>query len=105
MAEVTFEESKRCPKCGHPGNDRVQTPLEQGHGTMHYIYCETPVCPWYNSPWMVQTMPNGEIAQRDAKRPVTDLTPTAITPDFKAAGQRYLEDLVNKDLRGSNLDK
>lgn len=68
MPESTFEEAKRCPRCKKPGNDRHQSLVrgarEKGldPGTaVHYIYCENPVCPWYETNWIIQVNPDGSV--------------------------------------------
>lgn len=64
--QSTWEEASRCPKCGKPGEERrvmdappaTRLPL----GTkIHFIYCVTELCPWYNTPWQVQTNPDGSV--------------------------------------------
>jgi hypothetical protein len=59
----TFETAKICPKCGKAGNDRRTIPVPQaGKGvTVHLIYCETELCPWYETCWQVQVNPDGTI--------------------------------------------
>lgn len=68
MADSTYEEAKRCPRCGKPGEDRqttrVKNPREKGvePGTsVHMIYCTTPVCRWYDTSWAVQVNPDGSV--------------------------------------------
>jgi len=60
MAATTFEEAKLCPKCSLPGEDRA---VKAGpHGSkVHTIYCVTKLCPWYDTPWMVQVNADGSI--------------------------------------------
>lgn len=63
MAETTFEMAKKCPKCNKPGEDR-RTTLAKGMKpgtTVHHIYCASVLCPWYNTPWMVQVNPDGSV--------------------------------------------
>lgn len=48
----TFEEAKKCPKCGSPGEDRQTIPAPPGASVgakLHYIYCTRSLCPWYNT--------------------------------------------------------
>lgn len=63
MSEATFEDRKVCPKCGKPGEDNkvVQAPGMPRGTTVHTIYCRTPLCPWENTPWMVQVNPDGSV--------------------------------------------
>lgn len=59
----TFEEACRCPNCGEPGEDRSQK-LAPGMpvGTkIHMVYCVKTGCDWFNTPWMVQTNPDGTV--------------------------------------------
>lgn len=67
MAELpTYEETKICPKCGQTGEVRSQiaAPKEAGMKpgtTIHFIYCVTKLCRWYNTPWEVQVNPDGSV--------------------------------------------
>lgn len=64
MVESTFEEAKRCPKCNQPGDDRSQIKSTGVRGaTVHQIYCMTKLCPWYDTPWLVQVNADGTIPQ------------------------------------------
>lgn len=64
--EPTFEEARRCPKCGFSGDERLKTVpprnarLPQGTYIVH-IYCVTPHCRWFNTPWTVQVNPDGTV--------------------------------------------
>lgn len=60
----TYEEAKRCPKCDKPGEVTRDIPAGRGlpPGTrVHEITCRTPLCPWENTPWMVQVNADGSI--------------------------------------------
>jgi hypothetical protein len=65
--QTTFEEAKRCPKCNQPGDDRKQLVLlnrdfKGGKApVVHHIYCVTELCPWYDTPWLVQVNGDGTI--------------------------------------------
>lgn len=60
--ESIFEEAKRCPKCGKPGNDRTMYPAPKVRGAMiHMIYCENKLCTWFDTCWMVQVNADGSI--------------------------------------------
>lgn len=64
MAESTFEEAARCPKCHNPGEDRktVPAPPTASKGAkLHYIYCVHELCPWYETMWVVQVNSDGSI--------------------------------------------
>ena len=97
MADTTWEEAKRCPKCGNPGDDQKQVSLPRGRGSIHYIYCTTQLCPWYGTCWMVQTRPDGTIPNRLEQLGPPDYRP--MSADQLAVGQRLVEDAVKKDLR------
>ena len=61
-----FEEAKRCPKCGNPGEDRKTQDVPMSAGlppktTVHLIYCVTKLCPWFDTCWSVQVNPDGSI--------------------------------------------
>lgn len=63
-SRTTFEEAKVCPKCAKPGEDRMTKPAGRDlplGTTIHMIYCNTELCPWYNTCWMVQVNPDGSI--------------------------------------------
>lgn len=60
----TFEEAKRCPRCNQPGEDRKQIPAPGIPGAkVHTIYCVSQLCPWYDTPWLVQVNSDGSIPQ------------------------------------------
>lgn len=64
MTQTTFEEAKRCPQCNQPGEDRktIAAPPDLPRGTtVHFIYCGTKLCPWYNTPWLVQLNPDNTV--------------------------------------------
>jgi hypothetical protein len=64
--DSTYEEATRCPKCGNPGNVRKKTAapreanLPRGT-TIHHVYCEHELCPWYDTTWMVQVNADGSV--------------------------------------------
>jgi hypothetical protein len=65
MAETSFEEARRCPKCKLPGEDRSTQPargagLQRGT-TVHMVYCVNDRCTWYNTCWVVQVNPDGSV--------------------------------------------
>jgi hypothetical protein len=108
-ARVTFEEACHCPRCGQPGEERTTTNLGRAHGQMHYIYCNNQLCRWFNTPWMIQTLPDGTIPEREPLSiPGTafgDLTRGRMSKDMEAMGRRFLEDALKRDIRGTELDK
>jgi hypothetical protein len=88
MPSTTWEDAKRCPKCGNPGNDSVVTPLGNG-SKIHTIYCENPTCRWYETSWIVQVMADGSIPVR---KPGEKDYPE-LSPGVAAAAQRQLDTL------------
>lgn len=63
---TTFEEAKKCPKCGNPGDDRRVTPTRNARRQkvdLHHIYCVTELCPWFNTMWLVQINEDGSIPE------------------------------------------
>jgi hypothetical protein len=71
MADTTFEEASRCPKCKKPGEDAGVMRMPLGTGlprgtTVHQIFCRNEGCEWFSTPWMVQVNPDGSVpAPRD----------------------------------------
>jgi hypothetical protein len=103
MATTTFEEAKHCPKCGNVGEERSAVKLGSDHGVMHYLYCASQLCPWFDTPWMVQTLDDGSVPVREPDRSPQDFQP--ISADMKAMGRRYMEDILRRDLRGTDIDE
>lgn len=105
MAEVvTFEDAKKCPRCGTPGEERQTEALSRGHGHMHWIYCVKELCPWFDTCWMVQTLEDGTIPVRehDPSQP-TDLSRFKPTPAMNEAGRRYMENVLGRELTGEDI--
>lgn len=63
MAETTFEEAKRCPRCKFPGEETAVLPGDRG-SKVHTLVCRTPGCPWENTNWIVQVQRDGSIPLR-----------------------------------------
>lgn len=103
---ATFEEANHCPKCETPGDERQTTQLGKGHGVMHYIWCVNPQCEWFDTPWMVQTLPDGSVPERKFDPTIpTDLSRFKPSKEMNDMGRRYMEDILRRDLRGTDLDK
>jgi hypothetical protein len=73
MAQTTFEEAKRCPKCGIPGEDVSQQKvtnrdLKMGTAVAHVIMCRNDACNWYNTSWIVQVNPDQTVPVMDHSR-------------------------------------
>lgn len=95
MPDTTFEEACRCPQCGTPGEDRSQQTIPGGD-KVHMLYCVNSRCKWSaEAPWLVQVRPDGTIPTR--KPGPQQFQPRS--EDYYAAGRRYLEDAIGKDLR------
>ena len=66
MSDTTYEEAKRCPKCGQPGEVgpiyAAPAPARLPRGTMiHVIYCRNTLCTWLDTAWNVQVNPDGSV--------------------------------------------
>jgi hypothetical protein len=62
---TTFEEARRCPKCGEPGSDVSQRPGRYG-SVMHTIICRNGRCRWFDQPgWLIQVRSDGTIPESD----------------------------------------
>jgi hypothetical protein len=61
MSDTTYEEAKRCPKCTKPGEERLTTKGAVRGSVVKHIYCVTEICPWYNTPWLVQVNADGSV--------------------------------------------
>lgn len=71
MSETTYEEAKRCPRCGIPGDHTSTTPGKDRRGkpvSIHMIFCRTEGCRWENTSWVIQVNPDGSIPQPDSER-------------------------------------
>lgn len=65
---TTFEEAKKCPICGQPGEvrrvDKKSRPQAQGGPyELHHVYCVTELCRWKDTPWWVQVNADGSIPE------------------------------------------
>lgn len=66
---TTFEEAKKCPKCGLPGDDASQQPVQAARGkraVAHVIYCRNRLCKWFDTSWIVQVNEDGSIPEEYA---------------------------------------
>jgi hypothetical protein len=78
VTDSTFEEARRCPRCGEPGEASGQHSISSRNrdGTrrqgitagarLHQFFCRNSRCRWYNTPWEVQVNPDGTIPPADA---------------------------------------
>ena len=67
MADTTWDQARRCPRCEAPGVDESQ---RQGpHGSrIHVIRCKTTRCKWYDTTYLVQVNSDGSVSQPDLDR-------------------------------------
>jgi hypothetical protein len=65
MAETTFEEARRCPFCQQPSKLVDAKKLPQG-GKLHTFQCDNERCTDNSGRRVVQTNPDGSLAQRTA---------------------------------------
>lgn len=96
---TTVEEARKCAKCGKPGA-QVATSATMNQRrqrvTVHTFKCETELCPWFETTWIVQVNPDGTVPiAKPGPKSFPDLTPSHL-----AMGQRVLEDIKQEDLRG-----
>lgn len=100
-APVTVEQAAKCPKCGKPGRLNYSAKHTDDNGVdwdvVAYI-CDNELCIWLNTGWLVQSDKNGIVYQRDQGERGQDKQFERMSPDLKAAGRRYLEDIVRRDL-------
>jgi hypothetical protein len=79
MADTTFEEARRCPKCAEPGQGPIRKrPISvwnsdgtRRHGItpgamLHEFMCKNERCRWFNTSWQVQINPDGTIPPPNA---------------------------------------
>jgi hypothetical protein len=67
VADSTFDEARRCPKCDVLGADESQRPGPHG-SRLHVIRCRSPRCKWYNTTYIVQVDRDGTVAKPDSDR-------------------------------------
>ena len=61
---TSYEDAIRCPKCDQPGEVRVKRPLPNVRGaSVHTVYCQNPVCIWYDTAWVIQINADGTIPE------------------------------------------
>lgn len=101
MADTTYEEAARCPKCEEPGQEvAAETRTIRGGAQLRTIYCRNSRCAWCNTPWVVQVNPDGTVPP-----PTTDRQKSfPKLPDRTEAVQASLERLQNSTLEtGSEI--
>lgn len=95
LSQVTFEDAKRCPKCDKPG--RIHQEFPRGPHTVYTIMCETELCLWYNTTWVVQVNADGSIPNRD--RELAPRQPKTFPKVNFRRGQEYLDSIEDDEQR------
>jgi hypothetical protein len=99
MSETTFEEAKKCPKCGLPGEDSSTQPvvsrdLKMGRAAAHTIYCRNDKCSWLNTAWIVQVNPDGTVPVADYSKTQPKQFPMPVIDEV----ERRVVDAVERQL-------
>lgn len=82
MANATWADATKCPKCGLTGEHMVretkQARLRDDDGNrifgiapgtkLHKIYCRNSRCKWFDTNWTVQVNPDNTIPEPDTHR-------------------------------------
>ncbi len=76
---ATLEDAQRCYKCSQQGTKVKESPGPRG-GKVYVFHCQNPVCPVFESGWLVQVKSDGTIPERER-------------------GPRQFEPLTNTDKR------
>lgn len=103
---TSFEEAKRCPICGMPGDDRSQSQGKDSHGrpcTVHQVYCVTKLCRWYETAWLVQINEDGSIPEAYKSAGEQKLYPK-VSPETESKINEMLERQLQAETKpGSEL--
>jgi hypothetical protein len=64
---TTFDVAKKCPKCNNYGEIVKENPGSVSHpdSKVYTIRCETKLCRWYNTTWIVEVDKDGKVPVRD----------------------------------------
>ena len=96
MANGTWDEARRCPKCDLAGEEQrgstkivAQPGVTRGARLIQFI-CRNSRCKWYNTPWEVQVNPDGSIPDPDAPRREKSM-PVLTPAQIEQHRQRALE--------------
>lgn len=69
MAEPTYEEAKRCPRCEQPGAENGSRPAPERHmGRLQIFKCLNERCARFEGIWIVQIRPDGSIPEPTINR-------------------------------------
>jgi hypothetical protein len=90
--ESQWEEATRCPKCGKPGKDLGGKPGRRRGVLVHSILCETQLCRWFNTTWLVQVNEDGSIP-----KPYSQIGPKQYTPISQESLSR-LDEAMNRQI-------
>lgn len=101
---VPYEEARRCPRCGNPGEEGrvvpVQAPQVPRGTRVVYLWCRTVLCPWYNSNWPVQVYPDGTVQEHDHTADAKEYNPLVNFDSRAAALDAALAEQVQAEMRG-----
>lgn len=101
---VPIEEAAKCPKCGKEGKIKqavrnamdTMTGKRTGDDVVVYI-CDTEICTWYNTGWVVQSDKNGNVYERNHGPRGIDKQFPAMTPDQLSRGRAEVEDIIRRE--------
>lgn len=63
MPDTKFEQARRCPTCGNPGERIGISDLGAGD-KLHHFLCRNEVCRDFDTGWIVQVSSDGSIPER-----------------------------------------
>jgi hypothetical protein len=95
---ATFEEAQRCPRCDKPGRDQGGRPGRRRGVKVHTIVCETELCPWYNTTWLIQVNEDGTIP--DAYSQVGEKQFHKVSPETETRINEALERQLKAEQSG-----
>lgn len=75
MADTSWEEARRCPKCTDPGRSSDPTPTGERDGSTYVVMtCGNPRCKWYEQSWTIRVRADGTIPPAVTQREKTFVT-------------------------------
>lgn len=78
MADTTFEEARRCPRCKNFGDEWSRHPGDR-NSTVYVFVCVTEGCKWHDTTWIVQVNADGSIPTRNREREDKEFKPLSET--------------------------